>query len=165
MKAIQYFLLLIWLYQVIGKARSWNPQDSNHPCNIERLTFEEIYRRFGPRGVPRLYNNPLVLLHSTNRNELFRNLTRPDALIEFFPPNFQVALSSSNSLSERRRTISLTRYLNETIAAQETPVNQLSNESWYLFGETYTDGELSDGCSLPRLKCGFEVRRKDVDIV
>lgn len=120
-------------------AISWDP-DGSHPCNIQRFTLEQIFDEFGIRGVPLLYEQPIVILQHSSRNSLFREMARPDALINFFPPDFLVTLSSSNSLSERRRTIPLSQYLNETITSKETPLDRLSNETWYLFGETYSAG-------------------------
>ena len=71
-------------------------------------------------------------------------------IVEFFPPDFNVTLSSSNSFSEHRRTIPLQTYIEEIItnssSSTATPGSSStvspdtrSNETWYLFGETYSD--------------------------
>jgi len=125
----------------MAAAWDWIPED-RHPCNIERMTIDEVKEKFGPQGLPPLYEKPLILVGDASRNENFRRLTHPDHLLDNFPPDFSITLSSSNSLSEHRRTATLKKYLNETLTLQETLPNQRSNESWYLFGETYTDGML-----------------------
>jgi hypothetical protein len=82
------------------------------------------------------------------RNELFRNRTEVGSIRLNFPPDFAVTLSSSNSFSEHRKTVPLDTYLNEIMAGNggETPLVALSNESWYLFGETYGAGKRSCAC-------------------
>ena len=135
-------LFHISIYCIVSVAAwNWIPEDE-HPCNIARMTFDELEEKFGPEGLPPLYQKPLILTHNDSRNEHFRRLTHPDHLLDNFPPEFVVTLSSSNSLSEHRRTAPLKEYLNETLTLRETMPKQRSNESWYLFGETYTDGML-----------------------
>lgn len=159
----------------------WNPRATHYPCNIRRVTWAEIKREFGPSGLPPLHPDPLVILaensatqpssssHSSDttrrRNQLFRHLSQEDRILESFPPNFTVTLSSSNSFSEHRRKIPLVQYLSElkdsvdryrhhqsssphdheyatimqTISdATQKEASSLSNETWYLFGETYS---------------------------
>ncbi|ACI65877.1 predicted protein [Phaeodactylum tricornutum CCAP 1055/1] len=131
------------LILVVGRSFgwNWNPAD-DHPCNIVRLSFTDLYQRFGPDGVPPLHHEPLILVPDASvpgRNAYFRQRTLLQALPQNFEPNFLVTLSSSNSLSEHRRTVALKTYLNETVAKGETFPDRPSNESWYLFGETYSD--------------------------
>lgn len=123
------------------QAWKWLPEDE-HPCNIKRMSREELFEKFGPRGLPPLHPEPIILLHnhSSDRNIHFRDLTRQDRLLDFFEPGFIVTLSSSNSISEHRRDVPLAQYLSESLAIRETTPMQASNETWYLFGETYTDG-------------------------
>jgi len=64
-------------------------------------------------------------------------MTSLSKMPELLPDNYHVTLTSSNSFSARRRIIRLSQYLNETILVEILP-SQLSNETWYLFGETYS---------------------------
>lgn len=134
---------------VVGLAKGWDPE-AEHPCTVRRLSWEEFQREFVAKGggVPALYPTPLVIRAPSPgasdgtgmmRNERFRNLTSASALLERFPPDFTITLSSSNALSEHRRTVPLSQYLQELESQPETTPHQLANESWYLFGETYTD--------------------------
>jgi hypothetical protein len=117
----------------------WIPE-ATHPCTIERMTNKEFKKRFGPRGLPPLNGLPLVITSDDEgtRNQQFRDLTRFDHILDSFPDNFSVTLSSSNSFSEHRRTVPFARYLQVSVEGETMP-DQLSNETWYLFGETYSD--------------------------
>lgn len=77
--------------------------------------------------------------YSSPRNQVLRERTARENITSYFAEDFVVTLSSSNALSERRRTVPLAVYLQEIALARETTPRQLSNESWYLFGETYTE--------------------------
>mmetsp|Transcript_3104 Transcript_3104/g.8949 ORF Transcript_3104/g.8949 Transcript_3104/m.8949 type:complete len:308 (+) Transcript_3104:197-1120(+) len=123
----------------------WVPQ-AQHRCNITRISREEFHATFGPSGLPKLHPYPLVIYdeysdadNEPRRNAIFVEKTTFENLPSCFPPEFNVTLSSSNSISAHRRTIPLVQYLEEitTIANGETYPDQLSNETWYLFGETY----------------------------
>jgi Cupin-like domain len=131
-------LVVFALAAVTVTAWEWIPEDE-HPCSITRFSWEEFLQTFGPRGLPALYPEPVVVVRDHETNKEFRSLTQQEALLNFFPPNFTVTLSSSNAFSEHRRTIPLQQYLNESWTSFETTPDQLSNETWYLFGETYTD--------------------------
>ena len=75
-----------------------------------------------------------------DRNDRLRQRTSKDMIETNFPKNFTVTLSSSNSFSQHRRTVPLSLYLEEMSRNNGTTnPDQLSNETWYLFGETYTD--------------------------
>mmetsp|Transcript_11962 Transcript_11962/g.26052 ORF Transcript_11962/g.26052 Transcript_11962/m.26052 type:complete len:413 (-) Transcript_11962:464-1702(-) len=138
---------------------NWEPTSSSHPCNILRLSQSELLRAFGPLGVPNLYPHPLVIrpdnYDSQNeatinnnyigRNRHFANMTTLEHLPLNFPPNFNVTLTGSDSLSTHRRIINLSQYLSEMLDANkdidrpgETLPDQFGNETWYLFGETFT---------------------------
>ena len=137
-----FFPVLPLLRCIIGLAISqasgnWTPQD-DHPCNVRRLTLEELLDEFGPGGLPPLYPHPIVIRTDLQRNAALRSITSRETIVEQFAPDFNVTLSSSNALSERRRTVTLQTYLDELAAMPETSPRQWSNESWYLFGETYT---------------------------
>lgn len=134
-------LTLCVLPTTLLTAWNWNPADDPHPCNVAlQLTLRQVLDRFGPHGIPPLFPNPVVIRASgRTRNENFRNMTSQENLIGNFQDGFQVTLSSSNSLSERRRTIPLVQYINEILVEGEQTPDKLSNESWYLFGETYSD--------------------------
>jgi hypothetical protein len=125
----------------------WEPE-SQHRCNITRISRNELHRRFGRSGLPKLHPYPLVVYdeyddpdHEPRRNAVFVEKTTFVNLPSCFPPEFNATLSSSNSFSAHRRTIPLVKYLDEITTANcgrgETFPNQLSNETWYLFGETY----------------------------
>ena len=127
----------------------WDPE-SQHRCNITRISRTELHRRFGMSGLPKLYPYPLVIYDEYNdpeneprRNTVFVEKTTFENLPSCFPPDFNVTLSSSNSFSAHRRTIPLVQYFEEITTANggrgETYPDQLSNETWYLFGETYGD--------------------------
>jgi hypothetical protein len=116
----------------------WHPKD-DHPCTIERISMGEFKKRYDwEGGLPPLFPTPLVISDAPmDRNQQFRLLTRSDTIFQNFPSNFTVTLSSSNSFSEHRRTIPLKQYLQEVGTQYPTP-KQKSNETWYLFGETYS---------------------------
>ena len=118
------------------KQWKWIPQ-AEHPCNIVRMTQDELFSTFGPMGLPSLHPEPIVIVGS-QKNAKFREMTSQVNITKSLPPNFNITLSSSNSFSAHRRTIPLTQYLEEISQndAITTP-DQLSNETWYLFGETY----------------------------
>lgn len=126
-----------------GKQKwKWDPNET-HPCNIRRISRPELLHLFGGAGLPKLYPFPLIIYpDGGNENSRFANLTTLDNLPLNFPPDFHVTLSGSDSLSSHRRVIPLNEYLREIITANEgsgeTLPNQLGNESWYLFGETFS---------------------------
>jgi hypothetical protein len=130
---------------------AWDPNDP-HPCTVRRYSDRQWHaaqflkrtspgrRRSLPYGVlPSLYHEPVVLQRNRSVNAAFRNRTRPEQIVRYFATNFTVTLSSSNALSEHRRTVLFSDYLQESWNAYETTPLQWSNESWYLFGETYTE--------------------------
>ena len=122
----------------------WDPTTAHHQCNIKRITQKELIRRFGALGLPNLYPHPLVIVpdggSKRTRNEHFVNLTTQEHLPLQFPPDFNVTLTGSDSLSSHRRTIPLKQYLHEihNNNGGETLPDQLGNETWYLFGETFS---------------------------
>lgn len=126
--------------------QSWNPQDT-HPCNIRTVSLDQLYAEFGDQGLPPLYHVPIVIRTSSAatssspeqkpRNAVLQAQTQRDTILSQFAPNFTITLSSSNAISEHRRTIPLHQYLEEIAATPETFPTQLSNETWYLFGETF----------------------------
>jgi hypothetical protein len=119
---------------------NWDPT-ALHPCNIKRITQTELIRRFGELGLPNLYPYPLVIVPDGKiRNEDFANLTTQEHLPLNFSPDLNVTLTGSDSLSSHRRTIPLTQYLHEIINNNggQTLPDQLGNETWYLFGETFS---------------------------
>ena len=114
-----------------------------YPCNIRRLSLDNdtdklpsFWEEF-PNGLPSLYPEPLVM-RSSHRNLKFRSRVDREHILSQFPPDFMVTLSSSNALSEHRRRISFQQYLEELSAQPEIPLDQSANETWYLFGETYS---------------------------
>lgn len=131
----------------------WIPE-AEHRCNIVRMTQRELFETLSPLGVPPLHPGPLIILADKKnpRNAKFRELTSRDNITTSLPSNFNATLSSSNSFSAHRRTIPLTQYLDEiAMNSGVTLPDQLSNETWYLFGETYSDEwkELLKAYKLP----------------
>ena len=132
--------------------QSWIPE-AEHPCTVRlqfpsRRSTRQYFRATTTGGVglvPSLYPEPIVIrrdsqIEEDDVNVQFRNMTQPDNLLAYFGPDFPITLSSSNALSEHRRHTTLAQYIHETtIATPETTPEQRSNESWYLFGETYSD--------------------------
>jgi hypothetical protein len=118
----------------------WDPA-ATHPCNINKMSVTDYRARFGKSGLPPMYHQPVVITMDDNaqRNERFRYLSKREHLLDSFPSNFFVTLSSSNSFSEHRRTIPFSQYLQEMEDQSETLPDQRSNETWYLFGETFSD--------------------------
>jgi len=133
--ALSFEKLLILLGCI--SAQSWD-LESSHPCNIQQFSFNQLKQRFPNGKVPRLFPNPLIILGNEKRNSAFRNITQRETLLDFFGPDFEITLTSSNSLSEKRRHTRLQTYLDELQEHPETSVDQLANETWYLFGETYS---------------------------
>lgn len=115
----------------------WDPS-SKHRCNLEQWTESQLYGQFGQHGLPPLYHSPIVILANASRNVVFRDMTSSARIVQALPERFQVTLSSSNSFSHHRRTIPLTQYLQEIMELAETTPDKLSNETWYLFGETFS---------------------------
>lgn len=139
----------------------WDPTSTSHPCNIHRISDSDLLRFYGPLGLPNLYPYPLVIYPDdvdsnnnktgggsksrTRHNAFFANLTTIDNLSKQFSSDFNVTLTGSDSLSSHRRVVPLTQYLKEVIIGNrdigfpgETLPDQLGNETWYLFGETFT---------------------------
>jgi Cupin-like domain len=112
--------------------------ESYRPCTIPRYTEEQWRHHFGPAGLPALYPTPIILVRSPDHQAPLRNATRRETLAESFPRNFTVTISSSNSLSQHKRKVLLSDYLDHVWNAMETPLQQSANETWYLFGETYS---------------------------
>jgi hypothetical protein len=145
---------------------SWDPT-STHPCTIHRISHSELHRLYGPGGLPNLeYPLPIIIYPDDvndqqqrphhNNNSKFANLTTYKNLPTNFPPDFQVTLSGSDSLSTHRRTIPLQQYLSEITTANNgsglTLPTQLANETWYFFGETHSSiwsTFLHDNYALP----------------
>lgn len=128
-----------------GENTGWAPKD-DHPCTVERVSMEDFLKKYGDQGgLPPLFPRPLVITNAATpgnpkvgRNAKFQNLTRADSILHSFPTNFSVTLSSSNSFSEHRRTISFAQYLEEVRNGPALEADVKSNETWYLFGETYS---------------------------
>jgi len=97
----------------------------------------DILREFGTEGLPPLHHKPLIIIRDSPSYVDFSERASMENITNQFPRNFQITLSSSNSFSANRRTISLEQYLKETGETQVLP-HQLSNQTWYLFGETFT---------------------------
>ena len=118
----------------------WRPEVP-HPCTIQRMNVDEYRETFEEtNGIPVMYPHPLVLRTGRERNDPLRQVTTEDKILSAFPPGFNVTLSSSNSFSQHRRTIPLAQYLEELRENDgTTSPTQLSNTSWYLFGETFSD--------------------------
>lgn len=126
----------------------------NLRCNIERITLDDLKRRFPDHGLlPPLYKEPIIIRWQSKgltvnndeskddeiaRRQRFVDMTSYDNILSTMGLDFQVELSSSNSFSSNRRRTSLLDYIEE-VTSSEVKAHQLSNETWYLFGETHTD--------------------------
>jgi len=146
----------------------WN-LDSEHNCNVKRMSLDELLDMF-KGGLPPLYHEPL-LIYNKNADysipspltgcihDAFTNKSSQSSITKILPDEFNVTLSSSNSFSAHRLTIPLTQYLDETISTETFP-HQLSNETWYLFGETYSEEWktfLHDFCLPPCQTCNQDL--------
>uniref|UniRef100_A0A7S1BMZ3 JmjC domain-containing protein n=1 Tax=Corethron hystrix TaxID=216773 RepID=A0A7S1BMZ3_9STRA len=127
-------------------------------CNITRISYSDLIAHHGSAGLPPLYHEPLVVYDDSStstsrarRRTKFHAATSCSNLVEAFPSGFEVTLTSSNSLSERRKVMPLADYVREHVLATEVMPDSKSNETWYLFGETYTEKwkALLDGYVLP----------------
>ena len=127
-------LFLVFLVQLITEISAWQwDPEGEHPCTIQKYTQSQFAKTFGPTGLPSLYHSPIVI-QRFHENEKFRQMSTKASLLQFFGPDFEVTLSSSNAYSEHRRTMSLRDYP-ET---NRTTPDMLANTTWYLFGETYS---------------------------
>ena len=143
--------------------------DSKHKCNVRRISTQELFKEFKV-GLPPLYHEPLLIFNENNDytapspftgciHSIFEAKSSLENITKSLPENFNVTLSSSNSFSAHRRTIPLIQYLNDTLIKETLP-NQLSNESWYLFGETYSDewqAMMEEFCLPPCQTCTKEL--------
>lgn len=141
--------------------------DAEHRCNIKKMTVNQLYDKFNS-GLPPLYHEP-VILYNENPDQIdlsnciaskFTSMMSIDRIQSIFPEGFEVTLSSSNSFSAHRRIITLAEYIDETIHNEILP-NQLSNETWYLFGETYSQDwkeVLNHYCLPPCKTCTSDLR-------
>ena len=123
-----------------GKPRkpAWRPKDE-HPCTVERISMKDFLKQYGTQGgLPPLFPRPLVITKADGRNSKFQELTQADSILHSFPTNFTVTLSSSNSFSEHRRSLPFSEYLEEMRTGPSLQADTMSNETWYLFGETYS---------------------------
>ena len=120
---------------------NWNATSTqDHPCNIRRISRQQVLSDFGPNGIPPLYPEPLIIVNNSHVNEGFRARCQRHELRNHFPVDFNITLSSSNSFSAFRRTMTLREYIDKEIMLQdqETFPDQLSNETWYFFGESHS---------------------------
>lgn len=131
-----------------GERSGWNPKD-DHPCTVERISMKDFQKEYEKKGgLPPLFPRPLVITKISDghdsedskysRNSKFQYLSRAHSILTSFPTNFTVTLSSSNSFSEHRRTVPFAKYLEEVINGPSLEADSKSNETWYLFGETYS---------------------------
>lgn len=120
--------------------------DSDHHCNIRRIKANELTQVFKSGRVQPLYYAPIII-QSENKenlfdigdcdNAFFHDSTSLENIPKSLPPHMNVTLTSSNSHSSHRRIIPLETYLDETTSNEVFPWDK-SNETWYLFGETYS---------------------------
>lgn len=151
-----------------GVCKYWNwDVDASHRCNIKKMTLHELYQKF-KHGLPPLYHEPIILNRENPEEEdasncvaaKFRSMMSLENITNTFPEDFEVTLSSSNSYSAHRRTITLAKYLNETLDNEILP-HQMSNLTWYLFGETYSEDwkkVLRHYCLPPCQTCTSDLR-------
>jgi hypothetical protein len=123
--------------QSISDKVTLSDKNKDYPCNIRRIRYSELQTVFPPLGlVPSLYPKPFIITTDLRYNAEFAERTTICEISRQFPHNFNVTLSSSNSYSSHRRVIPLTQYLQESLDYDTSYLNK-SNETWYLFGETF----------------------------
>jgi len=157
---------------------SSSQDDENETRDIEkRYKIPALKERFPPHGIfPPLHQEPIILVfpkdpespslqheqemyYNTTQFRHFQNLTQRATIHRNFDAgeDFLVTLSSSNQFSEHRRTIPLKDYLHEILSANngkgETTPEQNANTSWYLFGETYSEGTLKASVQVLSIAC------------
>ena len=121
--------------------------DSKHECSVKRISLKSLLHKF-KGGLPPLHHEPLLIYNDNDDysvpsplngcvHSTFSEISSESNITKSLPPDFHATLSFSNSFSAHRRTIPLKQYLNETVSTEISP-HQLSNETWYLFGETYS---------------------------
>ena len=144
------------------RQRRWDPKDrTNHKCTVTTMTMNEFVRQY--TVLPALYPTPLVIRRPrppplsrrspkeeeedeedrTARTH-FAHVSQAHTILDSFPVNYTVTLSSSNSYSEHRRSVPFADYLKElatttTVTATANNATAKANETWYLFGETYSN--------------------------
>eukprot|EP00588_Corethron_pennatum_P006038 CAMPEP_0194293164 /NCGR_PEP_ID=MMETSP0169-20130528/47308_1 /TAXON_ID=218684 /ORGANISM="Corethron pennatum, Strain L29A3" /LENGTH=250 /DNA_ID=CAMNT_0039041581 /DNA_START=121 /DNA_END=873 /DNA_ORIENTATION=- len=115
-------------------------------CNITRMSYEQLLDLYGPSGLPPLHDEPVIIYEGTGsaddrsaRRRAFRDTTSRANIERNFPANFEVMLTSSNAYSERRKKMGLAKYIESHVVSKEVTPGSMSNETWYLFGETHSD--------------------------
>jgi len=96
-----YIFPLIYLNSISG----WTLNDTR--CNLVRWMESDILREFGTEGLPPLHHEPLIIIRDSPSYVDFSERASMENITNQFPRNFQITLSSSNSFSANRRTISL----------------------------------------------------------
>ena len=142
------------------RQRRWDPKDrTNHKCTVTTMTMNEFVRQY--TVLPALYPTPLVIrrprpppsprspkeeeedVEDRAARTHFAHVSQAHTILDSFPVNYTVTLSSSNSFSEHRRTAPFADYLEELATATATATTNnataKANETWYLFGETYSN--------------------------
>lgn len=135
---------------VVDNGLKWRIEE-DHPCTIERLTRRQLKKKFkSTKGlVPALYPYPLVITitpdddddksnHNPYQDFAYR-CARENITTTTFSPDFTVMTSSSNSFSDHRREFKLVDYIDAIASKEILPHVHHANESWYLFGETYSN--------------------------
>ena len=135
------------------------PQLYHHRRNIND------YKNYKNKAVlPALFEHPIILVtdddiednednasnYDTKRMN-FRYLVDQSNITKTLGNEFMVELSSSNSYSSHRKRVTLDEYLNDVVS-NEIMSDQMSNETWYLFGETFNEdwrNKLLDVYPLP----------------
>mmetsp|Transcript_42895 Transcript_42895/g.84276 ORF Transcript_42895/g.84276 Transcript_42895/m.84276 type:complete len:322 (+) Transcript_42895:52-1017(+) len=115
-------------------------------CNITRISYEKLLDLYGPSGLPPLHDEPVIIYEDTGladdrstRRRAFRDATSRANIERAFPENFEVMLTSSNAYSERRKKMTLAEYIESHVVSKTVTPGSMSNETWYLFGETHSD--------------------------
>lgn len=152
--------------QITKKKYNWDLDDSSqHKCNIDKITVSEMEKRFATSPsssdgqFPSMFYKPMIIVSDYDGNnntssllptpsarhkkrhdqlEIFRQKTTVDGILDSLSPTFELTLSSVNSFSSHRRKIFLGEYLKSEILDSVTLPDQLSNETYTLFGDTFT---------------------------
>jgi Cupin-like domain len=154
-RVVAFLSLLFVVHASVASNEELLQEKDDYKCNIPRWTTADLLERFPHTGglLPALYPHPVIIVRNiTTTNAWFRDTaTTRDGLLQHFSHNFTVTVSSSNSYSEHKRNMLLSEYLEHSWQQHTTPYDQRSNDSIYLFGETYSAewNDLLQHYSLP----------------
>jgi hypothetical protein len=99
-------------------------------CNIKRIgevSFTDFLHKYIGR-------RPVILRLSASRSANFTALVDRTSMLERMGEK-RLKLSSSNSYSHDRKSVTVREYFEQHLPSHET--SEMSNETWYFFGDNY----------------------------